>query len=246
SSRPAPSLRSPLASTRPSGELAASLFSSSGVIGCARRSPRTSSRRPGGSTLARLSDRKRSMISATAAIEAMMRNHTGQPAAWIRDSNSFSEGGPFEGPQLSGLFPRTSKFGRRTVLPARGAPAPVDKSVNKPRHNRRQPARALARATCRFEGQSIFDCESYTCALPRRAAAAPARIAASRAACGKVSSGKAHEYWIHGRKPSIDAGNPDGWPVEPHGCWTVAAQHPALMGVRRIVERHARGERALV
>jgi hypothetical protein len=42
-------------------------------------------------TRLRLSEMPRSMISATALNEAMIRNQTGQPAAWMSDNTSTSE-----------------------------------------------------------------------------------------------------------------------------------------------------------
>src|SRR5690606_3075910 len=58
------------------------------VIWELRQIVRTSSRTPEGITLSRRRDSDRSMIRATAMIDATMRNQIGQPAAWINENKA--------------------------------------------------------------------------------------------------------------------------------------------------------------
>jgi len=76
-------LRSPAASTRPSGESRCRFSTSCGLTPCLRYASTTLSSSPVGTTFPRRRTTDRSMISATATTDAKSRNQIGQPAAWM-------------------------------------------------------------------------------------------------------------------------------------------------------------------
>jgi hypothetical protein len=81
--------RTPDASTWPSIELAASLFTTSGPGRLARVMDNTSSSRRGGATRTTRRLESRSMIRASATMEQAISGQIGQPAACMIESNVF-------------------------------------------------------------------------------------------------------------------------------------------------------------
>ncbi len=81
------SLRKPAASTLPSGELASSLATTSGVIFRFLQRPSTSVNKVAGTTFLRCNAIPRSIISPSAKMDARIRGIMGQPSSMMMANN---------------------------------------------------------------------------------------------------------------------------------------------------------------
>ncbi len=130
-SRPSSACRRPVASTRPRGEPDSSFCTISGVACRPRCIVSTSSSRWAGITLRRCSEIARSMISATARNDAMIRNQTGQPAAWMIE-NTDTSGGTVARAPATRREPRiVGRTGRTGQVGARPGPVADRRAVNR-------------------------------------------------------------------------------------------------------------------